>query len=375
MGFSYWEKTRFAEKKNCIIIGSGIVGLSAAIQVKQDNPDWSVLVLERGMLPSGASTKNAGFACFGSVTEIQDDLNDASSDAVFSLVEKRLQGLKTLRSRLGDVGVGYQGLGSYELFTDASTFEKAAADIPEFNRLLEPITGKSETFEIADQDISRFGFQCKHLIKNHSEGQIDTGLMMRSLISLSRKLGVEIWNGAQVNEFTEENNNVIIHGNDWEIQTERLIIATNGFAKQLLPEIHVDPGRNQVIITEPIPDLQIKGTFHFDRGYYYFRNIDSRILFGGGRHLDPKESTAEFGSTEIIQSKLEELLSTVILPTKVVKIAHQWSGILGLGKIKSPIIKRHSERIVVAVRLGGMGIAIGSLVGEKAGKICSTINA
>jgi hypothetical protein len=37
----------------------------------------------------------------------------------------------------------------------------------------------------------------------------------------------------------------------------------------------VKPARAQVLITEPIDNLDVRGTFHLDCGYYYFRNIGS----------------------------------------------------------------------------------------------------
>ena len=58
--FSYWEQTAFTGHADLIIIGSGLVGLSAALNFKQLQPNARGLVLERGFLPSGASTKNAG---------------------------------------------------------------------------------------------------------------------------------------------------------------------------------------------------------------------------------------------------------------------------------------------------------------------------
>ena len=67
--FSYWERTAFVGHADVIIIGTGIVGLSAALNLKRLQPSLKVTVLERGFLPSGASTKNAGFACFGTVSE------------------------------------------------------------------------------------------------------------------------------------------------------------------------------------------------------------------------------------------------------------------------------------------------------------------
>ena len=44
-----------------------------------------------------------------------------------------------------------------------------------------------------------------------------------------------------------------------------------------------------MFLTKPFSKLNIKGSFHYDRGFYYFRNIENRILFGGGRNLDFKK--------------------------------------------------------------------------------------
>ena len=43
----------------------------------------------------------------------------------------------------------------------------------------------------------------------------------------------------------------------------------------------------------------------------------------------------------------------------------EWSGIMAFGKSKQPIIKKIGENAVLGVRLGGMGIALGSLVGKR----------
>ena len=146
-----------------------------------------------------------------------------------------------------------------------------------------------------------------------------------------------------------------------------MIVATNGFANQLLKIKDVMPARAQVLITEPIPSLKFKGTFHYDEGYYYFRNIGNRVLFGGGRNLDFKtETTTDLSLNTKIQQHLELLLKTVILPKTPFKVEQRWCGIMGVGQIKKPIIKKTSHNIVCAVRMGGMGVAIGSLVGKLA---------
>ena len=128
---------------------------------------------------------------------------------------------------------------------------------------------------------------------------------------------------------------------------------------------NIVPARAQVLITKPIDNLKVKGTFHLEQGYYYFRNIDQRILIGGGRNLDFKsESTMEFGQTSIVQSKLEDLLKNTIIPNINFEIDYSWSGIMGIGNKKKPILKQLSNNVSCGVRLGGMGVAIGASVGR-----------
>ena len=130
------------------------------------------------------------------------------------------------------------------------------------------------------------------------------------------------------------------------------------------------PARAQVLVTKPIDNLQIKGTFHLDKGYYYFRNIGNRVLFGGGRNLDFKtEETTEMELTELVQKQLEHLLKTVVLPSNEFEIEKRWSGIMGIGKQKKPIVKALSNNIFCGVRLGGMGVAIGSSIGKQLSEI------
>jgi glycine/D-amino acid oxidase-like deaminating enzyme len=140
----------------------------------------------------------------------------------------------------------------------------------------------------------------------------------------------------------------------------------NGFAQQLLSMPDVQPARNQVLITQPIPNLKVEGCFHYDRGYFYFRNIDGRILLGGGRNMDFEgETTTEMVTTEKIIDSLKELMSQVILPGTNYSIEYEWSGIMGIGDSKAPIVEKLDERIAVGVRMGGMGVAIGSLIGKE----------
>jgi gamma-glutamylputrescine oxidase len=372
ISLSYWEQDTYFSNIDVLIVGSGIVGLTAALELKTANPLYKIVVIERGFLPCGASSKNAGFSCFGSVSELLDDLTKNSEENVFQIVEKRWRGLQQLRKNLGDQNLELYNLGGYEVFNDEVFYGQCAEKIPYLNSMLKDIIGNDSVYKNADAKIGQFGFNnVSHLIENSFEGQINSGKMISSLIRKVQETGVIILNSLEVKQMNENEQNVNVElVNGIRFNPKKVLVATNGFAKQLLPELDVQPARAQVLITEPIENLKIEGTFHYDAGYYYFRNIDNRVLFGGGRNLDFKaEETTDMEVTELIQNKLDDLLKTVILPNTEYKVAQRWSGIMGVGEVKATIVKPISKNIYCAVRMGGMGVAIGSLIGKEAAEM------
>ncbi len=368
---SFWEYDTFLKRLDVVVLGSGIVGLSAAVRLKELAPSLHVAIWERGPLPIGASTRNAGFACFGSMSELLDDLQHQPEDAVWHLVEKRWHGLQRLRSRLGDAALGYEGLGGYEIFTQANehSYEYCLEHLSTFNQIASAITGHPQTWQIADTNASYLKLgKVRHIIANTLEGQLHTGRMMQAWMRLAQEKGVVLMNGIDVTHILPDTDGVVLQAAaGWSIKVPLVLVCVNGFARALLPELAVFPARNQVLITQPVSNLCLRGAFHYDRGYFYFRNVGpDRILLGGGRNLAPEEeATAEFGTTPLIQEALLDLLRNVILPGHKVEIAQCWSGILGVGTEKKPIVQRLHERLAVAVRMGGMGVAIGTLVGEE----------
>ncbi len=365
MNLSYWELKTWFTNIDFAIVGSGIVGLNCALALRKKFPESKILILEKGILPQGASTKNAGFACFGSLSEIIDDLKSHSEEEVIQLISKRWNGLQLLRKNLGDETIDFKPYGGYELFLKdyEDTYSNCLQKLPFINDIFKKLF-KNDVFV---KEVDRFAFQGiqEYVVFNPFEAQIDTGKMMNALLKKAISNNIIILNQVEVTSYKEKNNEVEVALDDFSFSTKKLLFATNGFAAQLINK-QVKPARAQVLITEPIPNLHIKGTFHLDKGYFYFRNIDNRILFGGGRNLAfEAETTTDLGQTDLIQNRLEELLKEVILPNTDYKIAHRWSGIMGLGSTKNPIVEQLSEHVYCGVRLGGMGVAIGSLIGQE----------
>lgn len=371
INFSYWEKESFTNY-DYIIIGAGIVGLSTAIELKEKFSASTVLVLERGFLPAGASTRNAGFACMGSVTELSDDLTAMKEDEVILLFELRKKGLERLRKRLGDSNIVYAERGSYELINGNGP--DVVERIEYLNKLLLPVT-KKPAFALTNSKIQEFGFSTNYtrsLVENLGEGELNTGKMMRALIDLTLQKGIEIKTGSEVISFEEKSDSVSVEikipftDEKIKLDAKVLVICTNAFTKQLLPDEELQPGRGQVLVTKPIKGLKFKGIFHFDKGYYYFREIDGRVLLGGGRNLDfVGETTTDFGLNEVIQADLENKLREIVIPGTNFSVEYRWSGIMAFGPTKYPVVKLISNRVFGAFRLGGMGVALGSEVAAQ----------
>ena len=360
---SIWELETFYRKRDIIIIGAGFTGLWTAISIKEKYPKRSVLIIERNSIPLGASTRNAGFACFGSLTEVIADQEKMGWDKTLDLVRMRFEGLQKIQNYFKSSEIDFELSGGYEILNNDLPLQK----MDEVNENLKSITGISNTYSLQQNKIQDFGLgKSNFLIENPCEGSLHSGKLLQKLLEKCHELKVEFLFGTEVMGVDEDTNRIQVQLSDvLSIQAEQLIHCTNAFSSNFLENEEIIPARGQILITEPIENLKLKGTFHYDEGFYYFRNLGDSVLLGGGRNQDFKtEETTDFQTTEFLQMHLENFLREVILPNQEFRIALRWSGIMAMGSEKTPIVKQLSERQFCAVRLSGMGVALAPKIGE-----------
>lgn len=364
---SFWERESFFQC-DVAIVGGGIVGMSAAASLAERNSNLRITIFEKSALPYGASTRNAGFACYGSLTEILSDIEIIGSQAARELVFDRWEGLQITRKRLGDKAIGFEPNGGFEVIREKEKW--ALNRVEDVNALVQDFL--PNYIQRCDQKLPDLGILSNgnQLVSMADEGQVDTGKLMDSLENYVTKLGVKIRCGAEVLQYQDTGHGVSLIVKDsargiFEVKTTKMIVCTNAFAKQLIPSAALFPGRGQVFITKPIADLKLRGNIHMDEGYYYLRNVADRLLFGGARNRDfEAENTQEVALNLDIQTHLEEVLLQ-LLPTTHFEIEMRWAGIMAFGKTKLPIVECISDHVFVAVKMGGMGIALGGKIGEK----------
>jgi glycine/D-amino acid oxidase-like deaminating enzyme len=392
MAISVWEQSTYFAPKDLVIVGCGFVGLWTAYEAIQKNPKLNITILERGTIPSGASTRNAGFSCFGSVSELIYDVQLMGEANMLETVKMRYDGLQRIQKVFKASEIDYKQWGGYELFEAQKNknaknnktrkpvgydVSKLDSDIAYLNNILAPVlkTPKKNgkylpIYTNATKDIKKLGFQgIEALAFNQLEGQLNSAKLVLALQKAVQAKGVQILFNTEVKKFKSHSKGVTIHTNlEAPLESKQFLVCTNGFAKQLIPSLDVVPARGQVFVTEPIPNLKFKGCYHFDEGYYYFRNLGNRLLLGGARNADFKnEKTFSLETSSKIQKVLEQFMMERILPkgSKKPKIELRWSGTMGMGKIKKPIIQALQPNVYCAVRMSGMGVAIAPIVAKK----------
>jgi glycine/D-amino acid oxidase-like deaminating enzyme len=369
---SIWEKETFYAPQDVVIAGGGLVGLWSAFYLKKKKPKLRVTLVDRGLIPTGASTRNAGFACFGSLSEVVHDAQAMGADKMLELVEMRYKGLERIQKYFDDATIDFDLCGGYELYepSDQLSSEQLQHNITYINSLFKPVTGSKKTYRLADAKIEAFGFgHTKHLVKNNLEGRLHSGKLVQALISKVQGMGVQVFNQTEIRSFASRGDRIELQTNqNMTLLASQLLVCTNAFAKELLPEADVVPARGQVLLTSPINGLPWKGTFHSDEGFYYFRNLGNKVLLGGARNKAfADETTTDMNISPFIQSELETYLKQVILPhcTEPYHIEQRWAGIMAMGSEKMPIIKEVQPRIFCAVRMSGMGVALSPVVAQR----------
>jgi glycine/D-amino acid oxidase-like deaminating enzyme len=366
---SIWEKESFFAHRDIVIVGSGLSGLWSAWHLKKQNPALSIAILERGILPAGASTRNAGFACFGSLTELLSDINTQGAGKMLELVRMRHRGLQWIRETFDPNAIDFVCCGGFELIMQRDSWSRGllADGMSTVNKLLANTVSSPTTFSFADEKIARFGFNgASHLVENKMEGYLHSGKLCQHLLQLVQGLGVTILNGIEVTGYEKVNNEFCLQTNPGVgLTATNLLICNNAFATTLLPGIDIVPARGQILLTSEIPALKFKGAFHAEEGYYYFRNLGDRVMLGGARHTDfAHEQTSIMETSGGIQEKLERFLQEVILPGESFSITDRWSGIMAMGSEKLPIIREIEPGVFCAVRMSGMGVALTPVIGK-----------
>ena len=377
MPTGYWETEHLLRPADITVVGAGIVGMSTALQVKRARPEALVRLLERDPLSSGGTTRNAGFACFGSAGEWLDDLDAVGPHALQGLIRMRAEGLAELIRLLGTEALGLRWTGGWELLNPSEEDARLFDRINTQWKTLQDLAG--DPLHAALGHLPSRGFRARAAMGPQSGGgprccprdspplggMIHTGQMVAAFHRALDDAGVQRLHGVEVKGVSFPKG-WTLNTNVGDLESQRIGLCTNGLAVHLIGGLDVKPVPNRVLVLRVAPGALPEGTYHTDRGYLYMRTLDDRhVLFGGGRHwgfelpLPPARDEAAEAQWD------DRLLAASRQWIQSKAVTHRWTGWLGVGPDRRPLIGESQPGLHHAVRMGGMGVAIGARVGRE----------
>lgn len=351
---SFWESEQF--KTEFLIVGAGFLGSWTAYELKKKHPKAKVTVIDKDTVSYGASIRNAGFACFGSITEILSDCAKYGQTNAYNLVESRYKGIEKIKSIFDSVS--FEPCGGLELL-DASLVENSLNKLPEVNYYMSCLTNDEATFTQMNS----------HKIFNKYEGLLDSYKLLSGLHDLCKSLGVNFIHGVNVEEIYSNLSNVEVYADTVDrkiiFKSKKVIVCANATTKNIAINDKyiniVSPQRNHVLVTSPI-EFDFNCGVHAMEGYIYFRPLyienKKHLLIGGARHIDfEKENTLDSTPNKAIISYLNNFIKTNITQQKY-NIIHNWTGFMGFTKDKQNVSYHASHNVLVASSCNGMGVAM-----------------
>jgi glycine/D-amino acid oxidase-like deaminating enzyme len=205
------------------------------------------------------------------------------------------------------------------------------------------------------------------------EGQVHPMLLVDSLKRYATNLGIQLLNGFPVDSLGSADADLqeIYLDNQLIIKSKNIIICTNALTNTLLPSPQVIPQRGQVLVSAPIPGgipERLKGNFHGDAGYLYYRNLgNDRLLLGGARNLDFQgEQTDRWAENPAITQHLTDYALQVLgLKAEGLVWEQAWSGTMGFTPSGVPHLQALGTHRWLVAGMNGMGMALGPEMGRR----------
>jgi gamma-glutamylputrescine oxidase len=362
---SLWEDTLW-QPCDVAIIGGGFLGLWTALRLKESQPQLQIHVYERDTFGLGASTRNAGFSCFGTVGELVSDSHSSSFEKAAAVVADRYNGLQDILafSRTWNINIGYEAIGGFEMLK-ADEMEALRTHLPVVNEVLENALGISGVFHTATMSELNLPFNPAYsMIVNPHEGGVNSARILDGLEHVLQTLGVRIFHGMSVKSINGTLLELDNGMRTFETQAKTVIVAMNSFASDLI-DTDIVPGRGQIIWCDQL-NLGFKGTFHFDEGFYYFRTVgDNQLIMGGARNFDMHtEQSHDFCDNHKIMTHLLEFVHHE-LNIKDFTIRKNWQGIMGFTPDKQPVIKEIAPNVWHLHACNGMGVAMTPTIARR----------
>jgi gamma-glutamylputrescine oxidase len=353
------------------VVGGGLAGLSAAIELLQRGFD--VTLLEAQTLGHGASGRNGGQALYGlacDITTIEDQLGREAARQVFAM---SLEALALMRERIGRFGIdcdwrdGYLGV--------AVNARKARALRDEVD-LLGARYDHALTW-IEPRDLLRWIASPRYVAAAHDprSGHLHPLKYTLGLARAAATLGVALHERSAVHTLTRTADGVLLStATGAQLRARHVLLAGNVYLQALSPALaptlgaRIMPVGTYIVCSQPLaPELAASlipcGAAVCDNNFVldYFRTTPDHRMLYGGRVSYSTRTPAD------LRSSMARRMQTTFPQLQGVQAEYAWGGFVDISMNRAPDFGRlpgNDSRVYYLQGFSGHGLALTGLAGK-----------
>ena len=344
------------------IVGGGLAGLSAAIDLRERGLD--VVVLEAREIGWGASGRNGGqaihgLACGQDIIEAQLGLADARR-----VWDMSIEALDLLRERIARHAIACDWRDG---FLGVATSEKKARQLADWADELEakyhyPLT------RIAAADMRRWVASDRYRSGVHDprSGHLHPLKYVRGLARAAAEAGVRLHEDTEVTSLRQDGG-VTLTTAGGQVRSRQALLAGNVYLRGVAPalETRIMPVGTWIVCSEAV-DRALADTLIPTRSCvcdtdfvldYYRTTDDDRMLFGGGVSYSTRPPTSlREGMRRRMVATFPQLASA--------KIEFAWGGFVDITMNRAPDFGRLGADVYYLQGFSGHGLALTGLAGR-----------
>jgi gamma-glutamylputrescine oxidase len=375
---SLWQQGPTARRvrTGVCIVGAGIAGLSAGIELTERGEDF--LIVEARAAGAGASGRNAGYLMRGAAENYAKAARQWGRDTARALWKLTEDNLAALRRLAVDRLPGYAERPSCL----AALGEGEEADLRLSAEML-----REDEFEVELTEPGSRGAPDDALWRS---GRVRLGLVNpgdavcdpAELVAMlrGRVPGERLIEARTVGAVEDVGALVRVACPGLVVEAQRVLVCTNAWAGQLVPELAgvITPNRGQMLALRPAEarDADLAFAYYLNHGSEYVRSgPGGTVLFGGCRtyHAE-RERVASEQTSPWVQEHLERLARELICPR--FEVVARWAGVMGFSPSGLPTVRavevggvsRESGRVWFCGGFTGHGMSMGHLTGRAAAR-------
>jgi sarcosine oxidase subunit beta len=347
-----------------VIVGGGLMGLSAAFHLRRAQPDAQVTVLERAEVGAGASGASAaGVRVMG--RDPAERMLALASLARWPDLARELEG-----------ETGYRRGGGLRVALDDEAWREAPAWAGEQRAdgvRLEVVDAAS-----AERLAPGIAPSCRGGVFSAIDGQAEAMPTVSAFATAARRLGARVEEGVGVGALLTERDRVVsVTRTDGASQScDVAIVAAGAWTASLLVplgiRLPIETRALQMLLTDPASKALEPVVSAFGRKLSLKQLDDGAYLIGGGwpATIDDQSGNEWTLRGESVGASLE-VAEEVHPPTGLCSLARGWAGLEAFTPDDLPVLGPVPgvEGLFVAAGFSGHGFALSPLVGDMLARL------